>query len=338
MKHLLLSLATTLMAHAAVAQQPCVLNDVTDIDRCIQRGEPWEFDFGKTTVPNRYRVNVTANNDTQEQVIEDYFFISDSVVDIARGESKLVEMWMHSTIPFYLAQCSITLPKGLHFEPVNGSEPDARHDLYCYSKLDSLGSKYWEYKNGNDTMPNYTAPSYNLADYSLRRVVGYNDIGTLSSWEEKPWVATISTNFLQAGLDLYEFIFWNDIKVHYFGDGDYRVFHFKIIADDTFNGGIISIGYPEEDIHGYSLKVIHEPSDGSNPSFISYIRTTTHVKLVERIPGDTNGDGRVNVEDINDVVNIILGQSNYTINSDLNDDRVVNVLDLNEMVNIILAQ
>ena len=67
---------------------------------------------------------------------------------------------------------------------------------------------------------------------------------------------------------------------------------------------------------------------------------TCHV-TVKRPRGDVNNDGLVDVTDVNEVVNIILGKAEgYEINSyiDTNDDNKIDVTDVNNIVNIILGK
>ncbi|MBQ7691269.1 MAG: leucine-rich repeat protein [Muribaculaceae bacterium] len=55
-------------------------------------------------------------------------------------------------------------------------------------------------------------------------------------------------------------------------------------------------------------------------------------------PGDFNGDGGVDVEDVNVIINLILEGINVPDNTDLNGDGITDISDLNELINIILAQ
>ena len=62
---------------------------------------------------------------------------------------------------------------------------------------------------------------------------------------------------------------------------------------------------------------------------------------VELKPGDVNGDGVVDVADVNAAINIILEiktEADYNGNADLTDDGVVDVSDVNAIINIILTQ
>ena len=51
--------------------------------------------------------------------------------------------------------------------------------------------------------------------------------------------------------------------------------------------------------------------------------------------GDVNGDGLVNVTDVNCIINEIMGNGNY-ISSDINGDGIVNVSDVNALINLIM--
>lgn len=54
------------------------------------------------------------------------------------------------------------------------------------------------------------------------------------------------------------------------------------------------------------------------------------------IKGDVNGDGTVDVSDINALINIMLGQAQSTEAADVNGDGGVDVSDINEVVNMLL--
>ena len=58
----------------------------------------------------------------------------------------------------------------------------------------------------------------------------------------------------------------------------------------------------------------------------------------KKLPGDLNGDGRVNVSDVSELINMILGISETNeIDADLNGDGRVNVSDVSALINIILG-
>ena len=56
------------------------------------------------------------------------------------------------------------------------------------------------------------------------------------------------------------------------------------------------------------------------------------------VPGDVNGDGDVNIGDINALISIILGgEDNTEGRSDVNGDGDVNIGDINAVIAIILG-
>ena len=54
------------------------------------------------------------------------------------------------------------------------------------------------------------------------------------------------------------------------------------------------------------------------------------------LPGDVNGDGSVNISDINAVINIILGGT-FNTSGDVNGDGSVNIADINALISMILG-
>ena len=57
------------------------------------------------------------------------------------------------------------------------------------------------------------------------------------------------------------------------------------------------------------------------------------------LPGDVNGDGEINIADINTLISIILGgmaDSDTMRRADVNGDSEVNIADVNSVVGIIL--
>jgi hypothetical protein len=55
----------------------------------------------------------------------------------------------------------------------------------------------------------------------------------------------------------------------------------------------------------------------------------------EPIPGDVNGDGEVNIADVNAIIDMIL-TGNTQPNGDVNGDGEVNIADVNAVIDIIL--
>ena len=84
-------------------------------------------------------------------------------------------------------------------------------------------------------------------------------------------------------------------------------------------------------IHGLTIDGNYE---------IEYINGKLTIEEPDFIPGDANSDGNVNVTDIVEIVNYILGHPSAKFNkvaADVNGDGVVNVTDIVSVVNIILS-
>ena len=56
----------------------------------------------------------------------------------------------------------------------------------------------------------------------------------------------------------------------------------------------------------------------------------------DALKGDVNGDGEVNIADINTVIDVILS-GNDNMNCDVNGDHEVNIADVNTIIDIILG-
>jgi hypothetical protein len=85
-----------------------------------------------------------------------------------------------------------------------------------------------------------------------------------------------------------------------------------------------------------TITAIFAGNDEYEANSVSYTLTV----LQNVIPGDANGDGNVNVTDIVEIVNYILGHPSAKFDetaADVNGDGVVNVTDIVSVVNIILS-
>ena len=59
------------------------------------------------------------------------------------------------------------------------------------------------------------------------------------------------------------------------------------------------------------------------------------------MPGDINGDNKVDVSDVNIIINIMLGKaqaSDYPGSANVNNDTQVDVSDVNAVINIMLGK
>ena len=93
-----------------------------------------------------------------------------------------------------------------------------------------------------------------------------------------------------------------------------------------------AITYPEDayvEQTGYGYIIYH--GNQQLPDKIIISRNGSGVK------GDVNGDGEVNIADVNAVINIILGNGGNNSAADVNGDHEVNIADVNMIINIILG-
>ena len=62
-----------------------------------------------------------------------------------------------------------------------------------------------------------------------------------------------------------------------------------------------------------------------------------NVNASQTLTGDVNGDGEVNIADINAIINIILTGTGVSTPADVNEDGEINVADVNAVINIVLG-
>ena len=110
-----------------------------------------------------------------------------------------------------------------------------------------------------------------------------------------------------------------------FDGNEGTLFSFDVVADNDFTGpGTITLS-----------RTLFSTADGTE-----YRLADTECTVKKMLRGDVNGDGVVNVGDINAVVNIILGgkaSPEVMKRADVNNDGMVNISDINLLISIILA-
>ena len=117
------------------------------------------------------------------------------------------------------------------------------------------------------------------------------------------------------------------LKLHVFLDGS--------IADIFVN-----------DMWAYSVRLF--PTDAAQVEAEAFATTPTTARVSawtldptltatpDGVAGDVNGDGEVNIADVNAVINIILSGVNDNPLADVNGDGEVNIADVNAIITIIL--
>ena len=99
-------------------------------------------------------------------------------------------------------------------------------------------------------------------------------------------------------------------------------------------------GYDGVDDFPFSTCVLHVPA-GTKTLYQQTSPWNKFANIVDDIvnKGDVNGDGRVDINDVNAVVNLILGRSTlYRDRADITGDGKVGVADLNAIVNAMLGR
>ena len=56
------------------------------------------------------------------------------------------------------------------------------------------------------------------------------------------------------------------------------------------------------------------------------------------VPGDSNGDGKVDISDVNAVINMMLGKEAMNPICDMNDDGKIDISDVNAVINKMLGK
>ena len=88
-----------------------------------------------------------------------------------------------------------------------------------------------------------------------------------------------------------------------------------------------------------TLHVLQGMADAylADANWYSYFEQIVDDLIPETLTGDVNGDGEVNIADINAVIAIILGGNGDTTAADVNGDGEVNIADVNAVIAIILS-
>ena len=89
----------------------------------------------------------------------------------------------------------------------------------------------------------------------------------------------------------------------------------------------------------YSGRTLHVPAGTSaaykgDRRWSSYFRNV--VEMADENPGDVNGDGSVNISDVNLLIDAILSDGDFNSTLDVNGDGSVNISDINAIIAIIL--
>ena len=113
--------------------------------------------------------------------------------------------------------------------------------------------------------------------------------------------------------------------------------HITDLSNVTSGDNIFMIDDSDYDYSGRTLHVPHGTADTyqADERWYPYFGQIVEMEPETVLIGDVNGDGEVNLADINAIVDIILGGNGDSAAADVNDDGEINIGDLNAIINII---
>lgn len=190
--------------------------------------------------------------------------------------------------------------------------------------------------DNNRIVVHFKAAAYGTAKgcwlYVSNSETGYSDTVTICDNTMRDYEVEIVTNkkkaqrigFRTAGAN--HLIVLSDVSF-YFGHPDY------VVATQNCETSTCLVDNLEPDkSYRFMAKSIYD--DGSRGGWSE----VANIMLQQALTGDVNGDGLVDVVDVNHVINYILNSDVYSKEADLNGDGTIDVNDVNQIINIILGR
>ena len=152
----------------------------------------------------------------QTTATDDYMYIKD--FQIKPGDTKLVDVWINSTIPFmHIMDAKVILPEGLEAVALDPEEIDP--ELFIYDK---------------NEFSEYYALSTNFTRFELMTGPFANDFNSSLTTSHYIYTKERKSNQFTFGISSYS-------KIEIMGNGEYQLFLFKVKASDDFTGGEIEV-------------------------------------------------------------------------------------------------
>jgi len=125
---------------------------------------------------------------------------------------------------------------------------------------------------------------------------------------------------------------------------NYKMFSLSTTSIDTTSlnslaGYPLQVTYKPTSLGEHKAKILFS-GGGMSSSVGIQLRATGVESTAVELPGDVNGDGVIDVGDVNIIINIMLGKAeaeDYD-GCDINDDDIVDMADVNQVINIMLAK
>ena len=224
--------------------------------------------------------------------VDDYIFIED--LSIAPGETKPLTVWVNHDVWWTHMITNVILPKGLVIEKLDPNEIDP--------ELFTLNYFYYE---PQDTSTEYVALSTVFTDKSYGESEEHRQQLIKKAQQESPWCENLETiasvTFCYANNTAYTIIGNDLLNAHH---GEYPVLQYRVRAteeledDAVITTRVAFIGYRGASYIGQQLE-----------NNINGKEMTFRVRRVDPQPEmnyDVNGDGNVDIDDVNAVINAVL--------------------------------
>ena len=178
--------------------------------------------------------------------------------------------------------------------------------------------------------------------------------GAIASWKKYnnyPQMTPVDDTFVKAGhgaavkpvTKVFEDVLQNDVHAYLAFDG------VQIVATDDAKKFMMTDENGDEMIlfnqFGYEMPVLDPTKTYDVEGFLSIYKEEREIFPIKVkvhggwLKGDVNGDGSVNIADVNLLINIILGatmDADTMKRADVNEDGSINISDINEVISIIL--
>ncbi len=115
--------------------------------------------------------------------------------------------------------------------------------------------------------------------------------------------------------------------------------HFHQLHDVALRHTIVAFLEVPAGVADVKVRLAAWLADKDTPGYVSAVSITDSKLPYDAIEGDVNADGKLNVTDVTDLINTILGQENIDVAvADLDANGVVDVSDVTKLINLLLAK